>query len=588
MKFPRFRIPNRWIQVLQVLLMILWIGNLQHTDGYFFSYCLVLLAGVFCFFENSRQEQNKFQGYIPAGLLAGMLSAFVAAANYELFTQRLDPEQISYSVNLLLNLFLATCSLLGGWCIFYHIIQFLVRNYETFSLQKELRQHTKKVFWSVFLAVFVIDILYLASCAFPGNLSHDSINQINQIYNGVYSNHHPYWHTMMIRAMISLGFVFTDNVNVAISFYSVFQILLVAGCFAYVMATLYQIGVPGFWLCTTVFLYALMPYNIVYSVTMWKDIPFAVSVCAFVVSTYRILHGMGKRQSLNYLVFTFSGLGFAILRSNGILAFAVTLFAMLLFFRKTMRSTLLIMLGVLILAWFVRGPYLDYTGVSQPDLVESLSIPVQQVARVVDDGKTLTEEEAELLGRIISMDTIREVYNPHLSDPIKNAIRDQNPEYFSANIGQYLKLWLRLGIRYPACYVKAWIDQTKGYWGGGYPYWIYAEVIGNNGLGIAHGEGIPLVARLYQMYFTVVKWIPFFQPFLNIGLHVWAVMVVCLVNLLKKRCEWILSVPVLAIVLTLLVATPVFSEFRYVYALFITTPFLALVSLFGFSGTGEK
>ena len=48
---------------------------------------------------------------------------------------------------------------------------------------------------------------------------------------------------------------------------------------------------------------------------------------------------------------------------------------------------------------------------------------------------------------------------------------------------------------------------------------------------------------------------------------------------MKKRARLLLSfLPVAAVFLTLMISTPVYAEFRYIYCLFTTLPFLASIT----------
>ena len=88
------------------------------------------------------------------------------------------------------------------------------------------------------------------------------------------------------------------------------------------------------------------------------------------------------------------------------------------------------------------------------------------------DKKNLTEEERELLEHIVDLEEVPDLYLSFISDPIKNEIRSKDSAYFEEHIGEYLNLWINVGLRHPGAYVRAWLDQTKGFWNGGYDYEI--------------------------------------------------------------------------------------------------------------------
>ena len=172
--------------------------------------------------------------------------------------------------------------------------------------------------------------------------------------------------------------------------------------------------------------------------------------------------------------------------------------------------------------------------------------------------------------------TVREDYTPHLADPIKwGAFRRDNQEFVEEHFGEYVRLWLRLGVRYPTVYLKAWVELTRGYWDSGYRFWIYAQGVIENEFGIAHTGELSAVASAFRGYFTAFEGSRFCQPLCAIGLHVWLLIGCTIVNALKKRREEaVLAVPILVLVVGLWLGTPVYAEFRYAYPFFVTIPLL--------------
>lgn len=93
--------------------------------------------------------------------------------------------------------------------------------------------------------------------------------------------------------------------------------------------------------------------------------------------------------------------------------------------------------------------------------------------------------------------SIPDYYQPELSDPVKALIQYGHPEYLETHKGEYLKLWVQLGLKYPLDYWNAFVDQTKGYWFPGAPGMLTNEGISPNELGLSwqpvlHGQGVPL------------------------------------------------------------------------------------------------
>lgn len=56
---------------------------------------------------------------------------------------------------------------------------------------------------------------------YPGIMTPDSINQLEQVLHVIpYSNHHPWVHTLLISVFYHLGYLLTGNMVTAMSFYT--------------------------------------------------------------------------------------------------------------------------------------------------------------------------------------------------------------------------------------------------------------------------------------------------------------------------------------------------------------------------------
>lgn len=566
----RFELRKTQYFFIQLILSLFWLTKMTYSNSYIVTYILVAVAGVFCLCQN-RVCQNTLIGWRKAVVLtcSVLFSVATSLANYDLFLS-------TYQIVVILPLsFLGAISL--AWNIlvfFYHYFQ------EKFSKESnsEIRQHTVGVFLCSFIAIVTLDCLFLFLADYPGTLTPDSLSQMNQLISGNYTNHHPFWHTVVIKFWIELGLKVFGNYNDAVALYSIWQIAFLALCFSYSVMTLYQARIPKCVILCVFCIFLLSPFNIAFSYTMWKDVVFGGAVLLFVTSLYRILKGIGKHHILNYLVFALAGIGFGVWRSNGWLASLAAFVLCFFFMKKDEKKVLIIWMMSLILSWIMKGPILSGLNISQPDLVESLSIPVQQVARVINNECELTDEETYLISCVVDMEEVPGLFKPYISDPIKDEIRSKNNSYFEENILQYFKIWVKIGIRYPMEYIKAWVDQTKGYWNGGYSYWVMAGHIPDNEIGIYKTKVENLFSQKMWIMLYNTENIPELEIIFSIGFHVWLVAFAFTFNVICKRKEALLSVPILTIVLTLLVATPVFSEFRYAYTVFTTFPFILSVT----------
>lgn len=556
---------------LQLALYFFWISNLAHSDSYVIVYILTGLIGLCCLRKN-YVNQSSVSGWraVVMALFSAVFSLSAVLANHQLFWG-------AWVTSLLM--------FLGGLSLGWNILLYGCTRFPLEPADTEDRSKTRPaaVFFRVFLPIVILDLCYLFFVEYPGNITPDSLWQLRQTISGEYHNWHPYWHTVVIEFWVDLGMALFGNLNDAVAVYSVWQILFLASCFSYAIVTLYQAGIPKKWLLCAFAVYALSPYNINYSINMWKDVVFSAACLIFVTSFYRILKHLGRKPVLNYILFALGGICMGIWRSNGWLASLAAFALCFLFLKKKHKKALLLWAMALLVSWAMKGPVLSALNVPQPDIVESLSIPIQQVARVVYDGCELSGRDAEMIDAVVDIDEIPELYLSYLSDPMKDEIRSKGSSHLKENLFEYLKLWGRLGLEYPGEYLKAWIDQTKGYWNGGYYYGVTANPNHNmftNELGLHKTVQDSAFGQWFCDIFYSLETTPVLEICYSIGFHVWVLAFLLVCCLLQKRPECMLGLPILMVILTLLVATPVAFEFRYAYSVFTTLPLILPVSLY--------
>lgn len=544
--------------------VFLWAALLSPTDSRYGVYVFCAVAGVLCACHNrDRRFTLAPRHHRTVCLFSGLFALATVLSNYSLFTPLLTlPALVS-----------CLFSLLGGFFVGYHILAAMMARLPL-EPGNEDRLHPCRVFFVTFVSISVIFAAYLFSTAYPGLLSQDSCSTVEQIL-GIqeYNNTMPYWHTVTVQPFLRLGHSLFGTVDAGIALFHSVQILFMAACFAAVITTLYQIGVPKYALVFIGFLYGCIPYNIVYSVSLWKDVPFGGAALLFVTGLYRLIRQVGKSRKLNYFLLIAGALGFSLWRTNGWYAFLATFVVMALLAGKKQKKLLIIMALVLVLCWVLINPVLDHLSVSETNLVEAFAIPMQQVARVVACERPLSEEQTKLLSDLFWLEEVANLYNPLSVDPIKfYTFRNENIPLVTENPLTYLGLYLQLGIQYPADYLKAWINETKGYWNGGYEYWVYITA--------PQQEDPNFFNRIFVSWFRFLNDTEAWKLFTSVGLYVWGMIGCCMVNSLKKREELLLSIPALVLIAGLWLGTPVFCEFRYAYPLMLTMPLVACVTIY--------
>lgn len=578
--FNSIKKQHIYFSVLQMVLILCWLVMLRKTEGYYLPYMIAGSSGVISTFFNSVKKgnfkKNKSNRYIAA--FSSLFSVMIVSANYGLFTDTNDAVTsvvrfIPYKATVLIML-------IGGFCAFGNLLKFLNDKLENFYWQRQekYKLHPFCIFFISLVLVSGMNTVVMFLCYYPGNISPDSMEIIKQILDGSYSNHHPYYYTKVVEIFLTWGMNRFHDINSAIASFSMFQIVFMAACISFVIVTLYQMKVSWKLILSCMIWYMAMPFHIMYSFTMWKDVMFGGAAAVFIVSLFRIWKKIGKAEHINYFLMTVGSVGMCLFRSNGWFSFLLAFLCFILLFEESTekKKMRMLFLGTLVVTFILKNPVLNALEVRQPDVLESLSIPAQQVARIVSDCDDVREDQMELLKRVVDADQISDVYIPYLSDPIKKLVRETgNLQYLTDHKAIYIKLYLEMNLAHMDKSVEAWIDQTKGYWNGGYYYWWWVDQVVENDIGAERMVRAPGMKRVVDKYLWLYVENPLLQIFLCIGFHVWIVLILAFLCIVRRDKEGLfLIIPLISIVVSLLVATPVFSEFRYIYAVFCCIPFL--------------
>lgn len=551
------------------ILIFAWTAILSRSDSHVSVYILCGMAGILALSKNLPDLENcTLQGRAGEYGISLLFSAATVLANYPLFAPM-----------SLLAVFTFCLCFSGGFLVFWNIFLFLSR--KTFVQASPPASRPAPVFLIVFAAAALTDLLYLYTAAYPGVLTRDSVTTVQEILQGSYSSTMPFWHTMTVRVFLKTGMRLFGEINRAIVFFHTVQILFLSGCIAYAIVTLYRFSANRIFLVLCCGFFLLMPYHIVYSVTLWKDVPFSAAVLLFTTAFSCLLRKAPSAHFGTWALFILGGIGICLWRTNGWYAFLVSAIAILFLSKGRLRKPVVAMGIVLLLCWILNHPVLTALHVAAADPVEPLAVPFQQIARVLAEGRALSEEESSLLSQIFDLAKTAALYTPTTVDPVKfEALVPGSRSFLRKNLSACLKLYVSLGRKYLADYLKAWIDETKGYWNGGYSFWIYGTGVAENVCGIAASAPSSGFCKLFRALFRMLENCAIFQPLFSIGLFSWIVTGCYALNRRKKRETALLCLLPMILIVGLCLGSPVFAEFRYAYPVFLAAPLIVGLTCF--------
>ncbi len=543
--------------------------------GSLFSIVILVMSYLFTEKVKDAAQNGKTDRILTKRfkVTAAILGLFFSIVFEFVYFERLTGEY----ENILFKAVIVTVSFVGFVLLLYYFILGTYLLLEKVSFARSEHLITGAIFWIVTgVCIFCYLPFYLYQ--FPGILTPDSIVQLEQVWgiNG-YSNHHPWVHTLIIKALYSLGYSISGDVYIAIGTYTAFQMICFAASIGYSVSTLARLSRSKLLVVIATVFYAIVPYNAVFAVTVWKDILFASAIILLICSILRIIYNDSTKA--DYVLFGLGCLGMALLRSNGWYAAIAFFVILLIIILKTREHYALpiIMLGTLICAGIVRGPVMDAFEVVQPDFVESVAVPIQQVAKVIVNDRELTPAQRQSIDSIMDTTYIRELYNPGYADNVKEMVRAGNPDYLASHKGEFLRLYLQLGMKYPGDYVVAYIDEIRGF--------ITPELMENVGNveGIAPNEyGLstqpifipPFMVKYKEIMLKLGSMLPVYSILFSIGTVLYLVVMALGYAVAKKSKAWIIYMPILCLVGTVLIATCVAGDIRYVYYMMFALPIL--------------
>lgn len=541
---------------------------------------LVFFGLCCCFFRYGRglliQEDKKKRIQWMAGILAGVFTVLFLLAKGEGYVEELTAPLFRLGILLAVAI--------GFWCLFFEMLCVVFwwgchmdKLYRKFCCPESWQgeQFFKKHFFFCSFLICILCWLPYFLYHFPGIMTPDSVNQMEQATGLIpYSNHHPWVHTLVMQLFYTAGYAIIGSRVIAMGCYTLLQMAALALSVSYFANTMKQAGVKPIYCFLTVLSYGLLPFHAVFSVTVWKDIPFAAGVLLLLTAMWR--NRMSRYWS-NYVVLGLGAVVMCLFRSNGWYAFLVCFPFFLWRYWKEDRRVVLTLTGVLAVAALVRGPVMSEFEVEGPDFVESLSIPIQQVASVLYYGRELTPEQEELIHRVVDVTYVEQMYVPSFADNMKELVRAGHPEYLEAHKGDYFRLWLELGTVYPGDYLHAYIEQTRGYWEPDSFYRVAeAEGIVESELGIYSMPliGGPVIVKAKELALKLESVIPIYGVLWSMGTAFWIFLMTLSGVLVRgERGKLIYFLPCLILWGTVMIATPVSSEFRYVYFLILCLPF---------------
>lgn len=416
--------------------------------------------------------------------------------------------------------------------------------------------------WSLSLLVF-----------WPGMLSNDSLGQWGQALSGQMGDWHPIFHTFLLSVLMRIWY--------SPALPAMLQITVLSLVFAQGLGLLHHYGTPRWVLWPAAVIFAVFPFNPLFSITLWKDVPYAIALLALFILFLRIAltSGAWLEQKRSWLWLGLAGFAVAAFRQNGPAVAFLSILGLVFFFKPHWRA-ILRGLAVALLAWIgVKGllnwAYNPESGNSS----QANLILLSHIAAHVEAETELNPDESVYLNRLMPLSDWESdccyigglSYNPDFD-------RRTYLENFSENLRLTVNLFLRdplVDLRQQLCAsemnwvfcgnrcslksLHAFNDVTLGQ-----ESWVLSNEHGLEEGSLLPGLVTPLVSVLAKLGFFSGQTGALLKP----ALHFYLALVLLIAACLRRR-DGRLAVLLLPLLLqTGILAVIIFApSFRYQYGI---------------------
>ena len=445
--------------------------------------------------------------------------------------------------------------------------------------QKIKKQKTKigKVDVTIFLIIFIIFGIALLSF-FPGILTSDGVDQINQAETNIYSSSHPILHTFVSGNLAKLGGIWVT---------ALFQIIVFATCWTYVCKGLRKYNNTSknaiFQIMVTLII-SIMPLNFLYSITLWKDIIYSYAFVLLLGLIYIGIKEDYKYTTSQIIIYSLSCVTIMKFRHNGVPIGAIMFFIILLlniFKFKKWKEALKFIVSFVSIFVIMTIPEKTVNVRSNKGSGGSilLSTEVYCMGGLLNSDIELQEDEKSFLNTIMDINEWKENYSPYNGTPIlfnKNCHGEVLND--KENKKKFDEIFIKYAKQKPEAIINHFLSVNSIWWSIPEQYGMHSVVLSNSWVSaMSNGkyDNQPIWENASEKlinytnktmgYKSIYEFI--YRPATAILISVICVMVICFKE--KKKMYLLILLPMILNIGTyvLLISS---QDQRYFYPCFMT------------------
>jgi hypothetical protein len=456
--------------------------------------------------------------------------------------------------------------LFGGWLTsillaFLYLTELCKRAVIKRSTDNTAHHHSQVKLYFTFAGIILLCWLVYLTGFFPAIMSADSLVQWEQITGlSKIDNWHPVIHTMFNKFFLS---IYNSPVSVALA-----QMFLMAGIAANFFLFLYKKGIPAKWLMWFALGFALIPANGVYSVTIWKDIPFTFSLLWLTLVLAKIvIDDTYIKKFPSYIEIILALVCAALFRHNGLPVFMLAVAGLLIYFFKTKKIGLVISVAISVGLVALYNFYISDPSrvIPNPPSVK-LVAPVHGMAAVRYYGGHLSADATQEMEKVLPDSIWVNFYNPFSADEyIYFCKRPFIENLANLPTGKAVSLYANAFAQNPYLVIRDRLCGAELLWNvydapGAYNYKYHTQ-IDENKLGLTMSDNF--VKKILAWYLEQSERLG--DPiFWRAGIYNILILLLLFAFLKQRKSYLLIFIPIIGSILALLLSMTI-QNYRYVY-----------------------
>ena len=362
--------------------------------------------------------------------------------------------------------FVFVISVFRGFGLFYLLRLLLSLCHHGLSLLAAEKTHTfrHKITYCKLLSALLIAWIPQLFVIYPGGYCNDVQDQLLQFFGYTQmADPHPPLFTMIIGSCVWIGNKLSHP-NWGLFLYIILQYLFMASGLAYCLFYFHKKLQNKWFLLFGLCFFSLLPNFSHYASVVIKNAPYAVCLVVMSVCAIEIMEGY-KKAAFLYSVTSILG---SLICHNGIyitipMSLALTIYILKNIPGKRQKASFICITLISILCFYVVTDIV-YPAMNIKKEKDHLlyTNQLQHTSRLLlTHPEEFTDEDLEVISRVIDIDQISEYYNPVTSDGIKPIV---DLLASSEDVAAYRQIWNRQIRKHPLLILEASFNVSYGFW----------------------------------------------------------------------------------------------------------------------------